>query len=123
MRNVEKGLLPNYSYKIMNLSSQYNTIGIIGIYETLQAYGLTYHDEFGNTFYTDEGVEFAKKILKTITEVKDEFAKDKDYSINVEEIPAERAAAVLMEKDKFFFPDENYGFPLGLKQRFRKRFV
>nr|DAW40738.1 MAG TPA: anaerobic ribonucleoside triphosphate reductase [Caudoviricetes sp.] len=112
LRNVEKGLLPNYSYKIMNLSSQYNTIGIIGIYETLQAYGLTYHDEFGNTFYTDEGVAFAKKILKTITEVKDEFAKDKDYSINIEEIPAERAAAVLMEKDKFFFPDENYELPL-----------
>lgn len=112
LRNVEKGLLPNYSYKIMNLSSQYNTIGIIGIYETLQAYGLTYHDEFGNTFYTDEGVAFAKKILKTITEVKDEFAKDKDYSINIEEIPAERAAAVLMEKDKCFFPNENYELPL-----------
>ena len=111
-RNVDKGLLPNYSKKVMSMDSQYNTIGIIGVYEALQKFGFTYKDEFGNTFYSDEGVEFAKKILKTITEVKDEFAKDKEYSINIEEIPAERAAAVLMEKDRFFFPNETYELPL-----------
>lgn len=111
-RNVDKGLLPNYSKELMSMDSQYNTIGIIGIYETLQKYGLTYKDEFGNTFYSDEGVEFAKEILKTITETKDEFAKDKEYSVNIEEIPAERAAAVLMQKDKFFYPNEAYELPL-----------
>lgn len=111
-RNIEKGLLPNYSLEIINLKSQYNTVGIIGVYEALQKFGFTYKDEFGNTFYSDKGVEFAKTILKTIIEVKDEFAKDKDYSINVEEIPAERAAAVLMEKDKFFYMNEKYELPL-----------
>lgn len=111
-RNIEKGLLPNYSLGIMNLESQYNTIGIIGIYETLQKFGFTYKDETNNTFYTDKGVKFAQDILKTITEVKDEFAKDKDYSINIEEIPAERAAAILMNKDKYFYPDEAYELPL-----------
>ena len=105
-RNVEKGLLPNYSKEVINIESQYNTIGIIGIYEALQKFGYTYKDEFGNTFYNDKGVEFAKKILKVITDVKNDFAKDKEYSINIEEIPAERAAAILMEKDKFFYPDE-----------------
>ena len=94
------------------MNSQYNTIGIIGVYEALQKFGYTYQDEFGNTFYSDEGLAFAKKILKTITEVKDDFAKDKDYSINIEEIPAERAAAILMEKDRFFYPDEKYDLPL-----------
>lgn len=111
-RNVEKGLLPNYSKGIMSMSSQYNTIGIIGIYETLQKYGLTKRDEFGNTFYTDEGLAFAKEILDTIKRVKNGFSENKDYQINIEEIPAERAAAVLMEKDKFFFPDEIYELPL-----------
>ncbi|HHT97467.1 MAG TPA: anaerobic ribonucleoside-triphosphate reductase [Clostridiales bacterium] len=111
-RNAEKGLLPNYSKGIINLESQYNTIGIIGIYETLQKFKFTRKDEFGNTFYTDDGVEFAKEILKTITDVKNEFAKDKNYSINIEEIPAERAAAILMEKDRFFYPDEEYELPL-----------
>lgn len=111
-RNIEKGLLPNYSRKIINLSSQYNTIGIIGIFETLQKFGLTKEDEFGNTYYTDEGLDFAKEILATINETKNEYTKDKNYSANVEEIPAERAAAVLMQKDKIFYPDEKYSLPL-----------
>lgn len=111
-RNAEKGLLPNYSKGVMSMESQYNTIGIIGIYEALQKFGYTYQDDFGNTFYSNEGVEFAKEILKVITDVKNEFASDKDYSINIEEIPAERAAAILMEKDKFFYPEEKYELPL-----------
>lgn len=111
-RNIEKGLLPNYSRKIINLSSQYNTIGIIGIFETLQKFGLIKEDEFGNTYYTDEGLDFAKQILATINETKNEYTKDKNYSANVEEIPAERAAAVLMQKDKIFYPDEKYSLPL-----------
>jgi ribonucleoside-triphosphate reductase len=111
-RNIEKGLLPNYTKNIINLKSQYNTIGIIGIYETLQKFKLIKKDKLGNTYYTDEGVEFAKNILKTITDIKDLFAEDKDYSINIEEIPAERAAAVLMEKDRFFFPKQKYELPL-----------
>ena len=111
-RNVEKGLLPNYSLGILNMESQYNTIGIIGIYEALQRYGYTYKDQFGYTYYTDEGVEFAKEILATIHEVKDEFRKDKDYMINIEQIPGERAAAILMEKDKQFYPNETYELPL-----------
>ena len=111
-RNIEKGLLPNYTQKIMNMSSQYNSIGIIGIYETLQKFNLTYKDKFGYTFYNDEGVEFAKEILKTINEVKDEFTSDKNYQANIEQIPGERAASILMQKDKFFFPNQAYELPL-----------
>ena len=111
-RNIEKGLLPNYTYGIMNLESQYNTIGIIGIYEALQAYGLVEVDEFGYTSYTDEGIRFAKEIFKTINSVKDEFSKDLPYSINIEEIPGERAAAILMQKDKFLYPKQAYELPL-----------
>lgn len=111
-RNSDKGLLPNYSKEVMSMDSQYNTIGIIGIYEALQKFGYTYKDEFGNTFYSNDGVNFAKDILKTVTDVKNKFAEDKNYQINIEEIPAERAAAVLMEKDKFFYPNEKYELPL-----------
>jgi len=111
-RNIEKGLLPNYSLGIINLKSQYNTIGIIGIYEALQHFNMVKKDKFGNTYYTDEGIEFTKIILKTITDLKNDFSKDTDYSINIEEVPAERAAAILMEKDKFFYPNEKYELPL-----------
>lgn len=111
-RNIEKGLLPNYTHDIIHLKSQYNTIGIIGIYETLETFGYTTKDEFGNTYYTDDGIAFAKKILKTITDVKNEYMSDKDYSINIEEIPGERAAVILKEKDQLLFPDEDYDLPL-----------
>lgn len=111
-RNIEKGLLPNYSLEILNLKSQYNTIGIIGVYEVLQKFKYVNTDEFGNATYSEKGIEFAKAILKTITDVKNEFSKDKDYSINIEEVPAERCASVLMEKDKFFYPNEKYELPL-----------
>ena len=111
-RNIEKGLLPNYAHKIMNMSSQYNSIGIIGIYEALQKFGMTYKDEFGYTYYTDEGVEFAKKILAVINEEKNKFTADKDYSANIEQIPGERAASILMQKDMFFYPNQAYELPL-----------
>ena len=111
-RNVEKGLLPNYTYKIMNMSSQYNTIGIIGIYEALQKYGMTYKDKFGYTYYTDDGVEFAKELLAVLNEEKEKFTADKDYQANIEQIPGERAAAILMQKDQFFYPNQAYELPL-----------
>lgn len=112
MRNVEKGLLPNYAQGVLSIDKQYSTIGIIGIFEALEKFGYIRNDEFGNTLYTDEGIAFAERILKTITDVKNKFTNDKDYMINIEEIPAERAAAILMQKDKFFFPNEAYDLPL-----------
>lgn len=109
-RNVDKGLLPNYTHELINMNSQYSTIGIIGIYECLQKYGMTYKDKLGYTYYTEDGIEFAKKIFDTIYEVIGEF--DFDYQFNIEQVPAERAASILMEKDRFFFPNETYELPL-----------
>ena len=113
-RNIEKGLLPNYTHSLMHLENQYNTIGIIGVYETLQKFGLTYKDELGNTSYSEVGLEFAKEILKTINDTKEEFRKENncDYMINVEQIPGERAAAILQEKDQQLYPNEIYELPL-----------
>lgn len=111
-RNIEKGLLPNYSLDIMHLSSQYNSIGILGCYESLQKFGYVTKDQFGYTSYTEQGMQFAKAILTTINEVKQQFVSDKDYMMNVEQIPGERAAYILMQKDKFFYPNEGYELPL-----------
>jgi len=109
-RNIEKGLLPNYAHKLINLDHQYSTCGIIGVYETLQAFGFTYEDEFGYTHYKEEGVEFAKEIFAHLHEISDKF--EKSFLVNYEQIPGERAAAVLMQKDKFFHPEQAYDLPL-----------
>lgn len=113
-RNIEKGLLPTFTHGLIHLKNCYSTIGIIGIYEALQKFDLTEKDILGNTSYTTEGLQFAKDILKTINDTKEEFRKSYncDYMINVEEIPGERAAAVLMEKDQQLYPNEIYELPL-----------
>lgn len=111
-RNIEKGLLPNYTYGLMHMKNQYNTIGINGLFEALDHFGMIKRDEFGYASYTEDGLKFAQELLATINATKDEFASDKDYMINVEQVPAERCAAILMEKDKLLFPDERYELPL-----------
>lgn len=131
-RNVEKGLLPNFSYGLVDFEHLYNTIGFIGIYETMKKFGYVAVDEFGNTFYTDEAAIFGEQIFKTMREVADKFIEDNncDYIINTEQIPAENAAAKLMQKDKFFYPNANiydlplYGnqfIPLGIKTTLQER--
>ena len=113
-RNVEKGLLPNYADGLIDIKTQYNTIGILGLYEAVEAFGGVVVDEFGNYDYTEDGLKFAKTVLTTLNEYKEEFRKEEhaDYMINVEAVPGERACAVLMEKDKEFFPNQKYYLPL-----------
>ena len=131
-RNVEKGILPNFSYGLIDFEHLYNTIGFIGIYETMKKFGYTDVDEFGNTFYTEKASEFGKKIFQTMRSVADEFIKEYecDYQINTEQIPGESAAAKLMQKDKFFYPRAKiydlplYGnqfIPLGIKTTMKER--
>lgn len=131
-RDVEKGLLPNFSYRLVDFEHLYNTIGFIGIYETMKKFGYTYTDQFGNTYYTDKAESFGKKIFDVMREVADNFIKDNncDYMINTEQIPGESAASKLMNKDKFFYPNADiydlplYGnqfIPLGIKTTLQER--
>ena len=129
-RNVEKGLLKNFALGIVDFEHLYNTVGVIGVYETMKAFGYTYQDDLGNTYYTANALRFGKRIFDTIHRVKDEFAKDKNYKINCEQIPGESAAAKLMCKDKFFYPDTviddlplygNQFMPLGIKTTLQER--
>lgn len=131
-RDVEKELLPNFTYGLVDFGHLYNTIGFIGIYETMKRFGYVKKDEFGNNFYTDEASIFGEKIFKVMRRVADEFINyyNCDYMINTEQIPGETAAAKLMKKDCFFYPNANiydlplYGnqfIPLGIKTTLQER--
>lgn len=100
-RNVEKGLLPNYVDGGIEMDKQYSTVGILGLFEVIEAFGYTTKDEFGNIYYTDQGIEFASKIFDVLNDVKDNFTDE--YSFNVESIPAERAAVILCQKDNLLY--------------------
>ena len=114
-RNVEKGLLPNFSHNLIDFEHLYNTVGFIGIYETMKKMKYIEKDELGNVYYTDKAYEFGKKIFETMRETIDEFLTEYecDYQVNTEQIPGESAAAKLMKKDKFFYPRAKiYDLPL-----------
>lgn len=100
-RNIEKGLLPNYQDGAIEMDKQYCTMGILGLFEVIEAFGYTRVDEFGYTYYTDEGIELASKIFDVLNEVKDSFTDE--YSFNIESVPAERAAVVLCQKDNLLY--------------------
>lgn len=101
-RNIEKGLLPNYTYGLLKLENQYNTIGIMAMYEAVREMCGMDEDFFGNVSYTKEGLDFACEILDNINKWKEDY--DFDYSINVEAIPGESAAVKLRKKDDLLFP-------------------
>lgn len=129
-RDIEKGLLPNYTKGLVDLKNQYNTIGVIGIYETMKTFGYVYQDELGNSFYKDEAYNFGRKIFKVIHNTKDNFILDKDYMVNVEAIPGEQAAVKMQKADELLFPNKvvkdlplygNQFIPLGIKTTLQER--
>ena len=129
-RNIEKGLLPNYREGLIDIKTQYNTIGVIGIYETMKTFGYIEQDEFGNVFYKPEAYKFGEKIFKVLHNTKDNFALDKDYMINIEAVPAEQAAAKMQKADEMLYPEKvvkdlplygNQFIPLGIKTTLQER--
>ena len=129
-RNVEKGLLPNFSKGLVDFEHLYNTIGFMGIYETMRTFGYTKQDDFGNTFYTTAADAFGKRIFDVIHRTKDQFALDKDYKINCEQIPGESAAVKMQKADTMLFPDTvindlplygNQFIPLGIRTTLKER--
>jgi ribonucleoside-triphosphate reductase len=129
-RNHEKGLLPNYCDGLIDIDSQYNTIGIIGIFETMKKFGYVTVDEFGNHYYTKEADAFGKKIFDVITRGKEQFILDKDYKVSIEQIPGESCAAKLQAADELLYPElvvkdlplyGNQFIPLGIKTTMKER--
>ena len=129
-RNHEKGLLPNYCDGLIDIDSQYNTIGVIGIFETMKKFGYVTIDEFGNHYYTKEADAFGKKIFDVITRGKEQFILDKDYKVSIEQIPGESCAAKLQAADELLYPElvikdlplyGNQFIPLGIKTTMKER--
>lgn len=123
-RNVEKGLLPTYTYGLKSLDHQYSTVGINGVYEAIKTFGYLTTDEFGNVKYTDEAFALGEKMFKVITNTGDNFCLDKNYRWNKEQVPAEQAAAKMQRADELLYPSKvvkdlplygNQWVPLGIK--------
>lgn len=150
--NKEKrGLLPNVADGLIDMKHMYNTIGVIGIYETLRAfqnrldlfkstlninidskYNYINTDVLGYIYYTNRSENFVKTLFSTIHEEIKQFILENNinYSINIEQVPAETAARKLMQKDKLSYPEltvddlplyGNQFIPLGIKATMQER--
>ena len=124
-RNIEKGLLPNFCKGGVEIEKCYSTLGIVGLFEVMSAFGYIKEDEFGNKFYTPKADNFASKIFEVLNDVKDHF--ECDYSMNIESVPAERAAVILCQKDNLLYGNnDNYIYssqwiPLSEKCTFNEK--
>ena len=96
----------------------------------MKTFGYVTTDEFGNTFYTEKADAFGKKIFDVIHNTKDQFQLDKDYKINLEQIPGEQAAAKMQKADELLYPEDvvtdlplygNQFIPLGIKTTLQER--
>jgi ribonucleoside-triphosphate reductase len=100
-RNIEKGLLPNYSYNVINLEKQTTTNGLTAMFEAIKYMGLTETDELGNISYSKEGIDFASLIMDTVNNLQDNV--EFDYNVSLEIIPAESANVKLCRKDNLIY--------------------
>lgn len=96
-RNIEKGLLPNYENGLIDISKQFNTLGILGLYECMREFGYIDVDEFGNHSYSENAMKLSSKIFEYLNYYRKNT--NFDYPINIESVPAERASVVLCNKD------------------------
>ena len=74
---------------VINLEKQTTTNGLTAMYEAIEQMGMIHTDELGNVSYTDEGVDFAIKIMDTVNQLQDE--SNFGYNVSLEIIPAESA--------------------------------
>lgn len=105
---IKANRLPLYSYGHMHLEKQYSTVGFIGIDDCLELMGFDIR--------TQEGVAFAKEIIKHINNYNQEKQKQTKNIYNVEMIPGESAASNFVKKDKLLFPDFNNPYEIYSNQ-------
>lgn len=78
-KRVKNGNEPLYTYGFMELSKQYNTVGVNGFAECLEI--------LGKDLTSNEGQEFGLKIIDTINSVNKKMQKQYNCPHNCEQVP------------------------------------
>lgn len=89
---IKAGAQPLYSLGYMDIKRQYSTFGVVGLYEALQILGMD--------IKTEEGKEYALKMLDIINDTNKELQARFKAPHNCEQIPAENVAVKLAKKDR-----------------------
>ncbi|MBQ9793180.1 MAG: ribonucleoside triphosphate reductase [Clostridia bacterium] len=103
---TEKGLYPYSAFYLRDVkkrtggywSNHFNTIGIVGMNESLLNF-------MGKDITTPEGQEFTIKVMNYLRQKMVEYQQETGHQYNLEATPAEGTAARLAKLDKKRFPD------------------
>lgn len=106
----DAGLLPVYDAGLIFLNKQFLTIGINGLVEAAEFLGM-------KISANDEYMNFASKLLKTISDENKKMSEETGYKFNTEFVPAENLGvknAKWDRKDGYFVPRDCYNSYLYL---------
>lgn len=101
-KNIKKGLLPLYSYELLDMKRQFSTIGITSVFEAIKLLGGISENSTG-VYYNENGIKMASEILDIISEMNKTTKKLYGYNANTEQIPSESCSIKICKKDKLIF--------------------
>ena len=99
-KDIKSGSLPMYDLGFVELSKQYATLGINGLYECCK--------ELGYDYRKPEDRQFVKELLQHINKLNDTIGEEMNHIVNVEQIPAENVAVKLAKIDKTLGLNDKY---------------
>lgn len=92
--------LPLYDHGFMDLQKQYATIGLCGVYESLQIMGLD--------IKTAEGQQLCSDVFGLLNNLNDQADAKYKYAHNLEQTPSENSAIKMAAKDKLMGLQNEY---------------
>ena len=104
-KNIERGLLPNYTHGLMKLERQYATVGIASMMEFAEFMGGIDRNEIGELTYNDKGIEYLGQITEYINKLGENTIEKYNYTQSQETSPNESGASLLYKKDLIYFPE------------------
>ena len=99
-KRIKNGNEPLYTYEFMDLSKQYSTCGVNAMYESLE--------QMGYDITTEEGRNFALRIINTINTENAKYEKQYGAPHNCEQVPGESLSVKFAEKDKIMKYQNEY---------------
>jgi len=131
-KNIERGLLPIYDHKLINLDKQFSTTGITGIFESIKHMGGVDVSEFGEYSYSEKGKLMMDKLFKMINEENSKTLNLYGFTANAEQIPSEACSIILRNKDAMLYDNDtlkytplygNQWIPLSVKANLEDRIL
>ncbi len=104
-KNIERGLLPNYTYGLMDIDRQFATVGIASMEEYTSFMGGLDVNKIDEKSYNDTGIKVMGGITEYINELGEGTLDKYNFTQNQEISPNENGAVSLLKKDKLSFKD------------------